>query len=122
MQSGNTVWGNVPFCVERCVILSRHQNQILKTIVVSDTINMMYNFSFGERSSNVLGHYQGVFRNIATFVCIGMIWCFGKYISHCCLVSPAIPSWIMFAFWKLMMFFHARSITCVARNIKQDAT
>jgi len=70
------------FRMQNCVRFLCHDNKIFDTIIRLVPINMMHTFFTRKRSFQKIAHNQATSFYISTFACIGVIFCFYKYVLH----------------------------------------
>ena len=70
----NAIFIDNAFVVKRSMVSLISNNKIFNAIVSFYAIDVMNNFTFFERSFNVIAHYKNMLTNIPLFRPIGMTW------------------------------------------------
>ena len=90
------LWLNHSLVVMRVMHAAFHYLKILRSVVVTYTVNVMNNLVIGDRA--ISGQTRNVYMlaDIAALICIRVVWFAQKYVAVCGDVLTAIPSWIRF--------------------------
>ena len=85
-----------PFMVERCMIRTKHQAKVLKSIIIPDLIDMMDNFFIVKESSKMLFQNDNMLKYISILLA-GVVFSQNINITSLGLFSPTFPILVMWA-------------------------
>ena len=102
-------------CMKFPMLFFSHHKKVFNAIIIHNSVNVVNDFKWFKRTSNMVFHYKSMFRNIFSLISLKTIWVYNCYISTRSFNLSRFPSpsfgtdifffkgirYILFAFFRL---------------------